>query len=147
VRVVLDSNVLLSALISPHGAPHRIYLAWRARRFALVTCPTQLEEIRRASRYPKLRDLLQPHRVGAMVNAMVAEAVPDPPLLGHEAADPQDAWLLALAEAANVDWLVTGDRHSGLLARGRIGRARITTAAAFYAAALRRQVAAEDAVS
>ena len=54
MRVVLDSNVLLSALISPHGAPHRIYEAWRARRFELVTCPTQLDEIRRASRYPKL---------------------------------------------------------------------------------------------
>lgn len=75
MRVVLDSNILLSALISPHRAPHRIYAAWRARRFELVTCPTQLEEIRRASRYPKLRELLQPHRVGAMVNALAASAV------------------------------------------------------------------------
>ena len=50
MRVVLDSNVLLSALISPHGAPHRVYEAWRERRFDLVTCPTQLDEIRRASK-------------------------------------------------------------------------------------------------
>ena len=136
MRVVLDSNVLFSALISPHGAPHRVYQAWRARRFELVTCPTQLDEIRRASRYPKLRDLLQPHRVGAMVNALAADALPDPPLGGHEADDPDDAWLLALAEASGADWLVTGDRRSGLLARGHVGRARIATAAAFRETAL-----------
>jgi uncharacterized protein len=136
MRVVLDSNVLLSALISPHGAPHRIHEAWRGRRFELVTCPTQLDELRRASRYPKLRALLQPHRVGAMVNALAAGALPDPPPGGHEADDPDDAWLLALAEASGADWLVTGDRRSGLLARGRVGRARIATAAAFCELAL-----------
>lgn len=136
MRVVLDSNVLLSALISPHGTPHRVYEAWHARRFHLVTCTTQLDEIRRASRYPKLSNLLQPHRVGAMVNALAANALPDPPLGGHEANDPNDAWLLALAETSEVDWLVTGDRRSGLLALGRIGRARIVTAAAFCKIAL-----------
>lgn len=136
MRVVLDSNILFSALISPHGAPHRIYEAWRGRRFDLVTCPTQLDEIRRASRYPKLRAILQPHRVGAMVNALAAGALSDPPPGGHEANDPHDAWLLALAEASGADWLVTGDRRSGLLARGRVGRARIATAAAFCETAL-----------
>jgi len=50
MRVVLDSNILLSALISPHGPPDRIYRAWRAARFELVTSSAQLEEIRRASR-------------------------------------------------------------------------------------------------
>jgi uncharacterized protein len=136
MRAVLDSNVLLSALISPHGAPHRIYQAWRARRFELVTCRTQLDEIRRASRYPKLRAILQPHHVGALVNALAASARPDPPLGDHEADDPNDAWLLALAETARAEWLVTGDRRSGLLARRRVGGTRIVTAAAFCGRAL-----------
>ena len=136
MRAVLDSNVLFSALISPHGAPHRIYEAWRARRFELVSCRMQLDEIRRASRYPKLRAILQPHRVGALVNALAASVWPDPPLGGHEADDPDDVWLLALAETSDAEWLVTGDRRSGLLARGRVGRARIVTAAAFCERAL-----------
>jgi len=136
MRVVLDSNILLSALISPHGPPHRIFEAWRARHFELVTCPIQLAEIRRASRYPKLRSLLQPHRVGAMINALAVNALPDPSPGKHEAADPQDSWLLALAEVSEADWLVTGDRRSGLLTRGRIGRARIVTGAAFCKMAL-----------
>ena len=50
MRVVLDSNILLSALISPHGPPHRIYEAWRQRRFELVTTGVQLDELRRSSR-------------------------------------------------------------------------------------------------
>ncbi|MBX9700286.1 MAG: putative toxin-antitoxin system toxin component, PIN family [Acetobacteraceae bacterium] len=133
MRVVLDSNILLSALISPHGPPHRIWQAWRDGRFDLVTCPIQLEEIRRASRYPKLRAILQPHRVGAMVNALRASAWPDPTQGGFETDDPENAWLLALAAA---DWLVTGDRRAGLLRRGRMGRTRIGIAAAFCAEAL-----------
>jgi predicted nucleic acid-binding protein len=68
MRVVLDSNILFSALISPRGPPHHIYQAWRAKRFELVTCAIQLQEIRRASGYPKFRDILKPHRVGGMVN-------------------------------------------------------------------------------
>jgi len=55
MRVVLDTNILLSALISPHGSPDIIYRAWRAARFELVTSTTQLDELRRASRYPKLK--------------------------------------------------------------------------------------------
>jgi hypothetical protein len=71
-----------------------------------------------------------------MLNAMAADAAPDPPLHAHEADDPNDTWLLALAEAVGADWLVTGDRRSGLLARGHVGRARIVTAAQFCDAAL-----------
>lgn len=131
MRVILDSNILLSALISPHGPPHRLYAAWRQRRFELVTSVVQLEEPRRAGRYPKFREILQPHRVGRMLNnlqgAIVLDRVPDE----YEAADPDDAWLLALAVAAGADYLVTGDKRSGLLARRRIGRCRILTATAF----------------
>jgi predicted nucleic acid-binding protein len=69
-RVVLDSNILFSAVISGHGSPHRIYQAWEAGRFTLVTCSIQPEEVRRASRYASLRHLLKPRRVGLMVNPL-----------------------------------------------------------------------------
>lgn len=131
MRVVLDTNVLLSALISPHGAPDAIYRAWRAARFEIVTSLAQLDELRRASRYPKFQAVLQPHRVGAMVNnlqrAVVLERLPD----GVETDDPDDAFLLAMAQAGDADYLVTGDHRAGLLQRGNIGRTRIVTPAAF----------------
>ena len=42
-------------------------------------------------------------------------------------ADPDDDWLLALAEVGRADFLVTGDRRSGLLALRRHAGARIVT--------------------
>lgn len=66
MRVVLDTNILFSALISPHGKADVIYRAWRSGRFEIVTSQLQLDEIRRASRYPKFRNILQPAKVGTM---------------------------------------------------------------------------------
>lgn len=64
MRVILDTNVLLGALISPIGPPDAIYRAWRATRFELVTSAAQLDELRRVRRYPKLKTILPAHRVG-----------------------------------------------------------------------------------
>lgn len=136
MRVVLDTNVLLSALISPHGPPDVIYRAWRAGRFELLTCKAQLDEMRRASRYPKFKAVLQPHRVGVMINnlqrAELIEHVPGE----IETADPDDAFLLAMAIEGVADYLVTGDHRAGLLQRGHVGRTRIVAPASFCAEAL-----------
>lgn len=131
MRVVLDSNILLSTLLSPHGPPHRIYQAWQKKRFTLITTGIQLDELRRASRYPKFRIVLQPHRVGRLLNNLQGATTIDQLPGGYEAADPSDAWLLALADTGSADYLVTGDKRSGLLERRHVGRARILTAAAF----------------
>lgn len=136
MRLVLDTNALISALISRHGPPFRILTAWRRRKHELLTCPSQLEEVRRVSRYPELRAVLLPHDVGEVVNRLEAVMLPEPARLDHRLADPDDAWLLALAVAADARFLVTGDRRAGLLALGRIGNARILTANAFCAEAL-----------
>lgn len=139
MRVILDTNVLLGALISPHGPPDTIYRAWRSVSFELVTSTAQLDELRRVSRYAKLKAILPAHRVGAMVNnmqrAVVLDALPALPE-GVEATDPNDAFLLAMALAGEADYLVTGDRRAGLLQRGSIGRTRIVTPVAFCAEAL-----------
>lgn len=139
MRVILDTNVLLSALISPYGPPDAIYRAWRAARFDLVTSNAQLDELRRVSRYPKLKTVLPAHRIGTMVNSMRRAIVLDvlPPLpAGAEANDPNDTFLLAMALAGDADYLVTGDRRAGLLQRGSIGRAQIVTPATFCAKTL-----------
>ena len=140
MRVVLDTNVLLSALISPHGAPDTIYRAWRAARFELVTSVAQLDELRRVSRYSKLKAMLPPHRIGTMVNnmqrAIVLETLPDLPD-SVELSDPHDSFLLAMVQAGEADWLVTGDQRAGLLQRGNFGRTRIGTPAGFCREVLR----------
>ena len=98
----------------------------------MVTCFEQIEEIRRASRYPKFKNILQPHRVGLMLNNMqkkatVIDSLPD----GYEAADPNDAWLLALADEAQAHYLVTGDKRAGILSLGKVGQTQIVTASTF----------------
>lgn len=135
--VVLDSNVLFSALISPYGAPHRIYEAWREGRFEVATCREQIEELRRASRYPKFRDILQPHLVGLMLNHLHRAQVLDNLPSKHEAEDPHDTYLLNLADAVQAQYLITGDKRAGILQRRRIGKTSILTAAEFCRKALR----------
>jgi len=136
MRVVLDTNILLSALISPHGVPDTIYRAWRAGRFEVVTSRVQLDEIRRASRYPKLQAILQPAKVGVMINNLQRAEVLEHLTMDVEANDPNDSFLLAMALAGDADYLVTGDRRAGLLQRGHIERTRIVTPAAFCAEVL-----------
>lgn len=136
MRVVLDSNILFSALISPHGPPDAIYRAWRKARFELVTSTLQLDEIRRASRYPKLQAVLQPAKVGTLLNNLQRARVLQRLTLDIDTEDPDDSFLLAMALAGDVDYLVTGDRRAGLLQRGHIGRARILTPAQFCAEVL-----------
>ena len=137
MRVILDTNVLLAALISGRRPPNMIYRAWRAARFDLVTSEGQLDELRRVSRYPKLKTILPAHRVGTMINnlrrSIMLDALPPLPQ-GIEANDPNDAFLLAMALAGQADYLVTGDRRAGLLQRGSMGRTRIVTPAVFCAA-------------
>jgi uncharacterized protein len=134
MRLVLDTNVLLSAMISPHSSPNTIFHAWRAHQFELVTSVAQLDELRRVSRYPKLKTILPAHRVGAMVNnlqrAIVREQLPGLPE-GVDLNDASDVFLFCMAVAGEADYLVTGDRRAGLLQLGMAGRARIVTPAVF----------------
>lgn len=136
MRVVLDSNILISALISPHGPPHQIYMAWREKRFELFTCSEQMDELRRASRYPKLRLLVPAHAFGALMNLLCRATILEGFPAHYEATDPHDAYLLDLAVAADADYLVTGDKRAGLLQRDRVGRTHILAARTFCEAAL-----------
>lgn len=136
MRVVLDTNVLLSALISHRSAPRTIYEAWLAGKFELLTSEIQLDEVRRVSRYPRMRAVVKPHVFGALVNDLRNATMVDRLHDDIETADPDDAFLLAMAEAGKAAWLVTGDKRAGLLQRGNYGSTRIGTARAFVAEGL-----------
>ncbi|MDI9333735.1 MAG: putative toxin-antitoxin system toxin component, PIN family [Cytophagales bacterium] len=131
MRVVIDTNVLLSALLSPNGFPDVIYRAWRAHRFELVTSTIQLDEIRRASRYPKFKAQLRPHLVGTMVNTMQRAIVLETLHVDEEVNDPNDAFLLSMSKAGAADYLITGDRRAGLLQMGNYGHTRIVKPSTF----------------
>ena len=134
MRVILDTNVLVAALISRRSPPETIYRAWRGGRFELVTSRLQLDELRRISRYPKLKAILPNHRIGTMINNLDRAVILDPlPALsdGVDTADPDDNFLLSMVLASDADFLVTGDRHAGLLQRGSLRSAKTLRPADF----------------
>lgn len=131
MRVVLDTGVLIAALITSDTPPDLVYQAWRKKRFELVTSEWQLAEFRRVSRHPKLRRFLRPSEAGNLVNglrqrALVIKRLPEVEL----SPDPNDNPLLATALAGKADFLVTGDKR-GLLALKKVERTRILTARQF----------------
>lgn len=130
MRVILDTNVLLSGLISPNGIPARLIEAWLDRRFVLVSHALQIDEIRDVSRRDKIRALVRPAEVGRLVNqiGLVADMPADLPHV-RRSPDPRDDFLLGLCDAGRADWLVTGNKDD-LLALERHGSSRIVTAAA-----------------
>ena len=128
MRIVLDTNVLLSALMTRGTPPNLLYEMWRDRKFDLASCELQLDEVRAVSRSDELRSRLTHSEVGTLVNlirrlAIMVDSLPEV----IASPDPKDNYLLALAQAAKVDLLVTGDK-SHLLALKKHGPTRIITA-------------------
>jgi len=72
---MLDTNILVSALISRSGPTDRLYSAWKQRRYDLVTNNEQLEELRRVTRYPQVKRLLDPGAAGTMHNPLRDSAI------------------------------------------------------------------------
>lgn len=133
MRVVLDTNILVSALISPAGNPAAIYDAWEDGKFTLLTCGEHLDELRATLEKPKVAELIRPHKAGRLVNQVrkLAEEIYPLPCV-ERSSDPKDDFLLALSEAGKADYLVTGDK-SGLLALDRHKSTRIVSASEFAA--------------
>jgi putative PIN family toxin of toxin-antitoxin system len=128
MRVILDTNILCSALLAPGGPTDKLYRAWREGRFVLLTSEQQLEEFRRVTRYPRLRRFIEAAAAGAMHNELRRLAVLIEKLPAVDASsDPADNFLLSMAQAGEANLLVTGDKHDQL-GLGTFQRTRIVTA-------------------
>lgn len=127
MRVVLDTNILIAALLTRGTPPDELYEAWRDGRFELASCERQLEEINRVSRRPFFKERFAPGVAGRMVNDIRALARLCGPLPRvTRSPGPDDDFLLATAQAARAAYLVTGDK-SRLLSLKKHGITRILT--------------------
>jgi hypothetical protein len=131
MRVVLDTNILLSALINRHGIPAQLIVAWRERRYDLLTSTEQLLELGGVARRPVLRARIIPSTVGRLIRDLrkLAEVLTRLPEVDRSA-DPADNFLLAMVEAGAADYLVSGDRR-GVLDLGTHGVTQIIKAREF----------------
>jgi uncharacterized protein len=128
MRVVLDTNILLSALINPHGVPAELIVAWREQRFALLTSIEQLVELGEVARRPVLRARIVPARVGRFIHDLrrFAHVLARLPQIDRST-DPADNFLLAMGQVGKADYLVSGDRR-GVLTLKSHGVTRIVSA-------------------
>jgi putative PIN family toxin of toxin-antitoxin system len=131
MRVVLDTNVLLSSLLRHDSVPSQLVQAWSRDRFVLLTHEMQITELRVASRRAHIRSRIRPAEAGKLVNelreaAVVLDRLPHV----NRSTDPLDDYLLALCEAGHADFLVTGDK-AGLLVLGTHAGTTILTARMF----------------
>lgn len=130
-RGVLDTNVVLSALIRPGGTTGRLRLAWQAGLFVPLLSRDTASELIRVLNYLKFRlsraeqhDLLADYLPWAET-----VRIADPPPRTPDCRDPHDLPFLQLALAAKADALVTGDADLLVLAPMR-GLAIVTPAQA-----------------
>jgi uncharacterized protein len=115
MRVVLDTNVFIAALLVPTGAAARVLQAWSEGRFVLLYSRELILELREVLARPRLRERVKRHRVGALVRRIRArgERVYNNQN-SVESVDPKDDFLMAIAEHGAADYLVSRDSEGVL---------------------------------
>ncbi len=128
MRLLLDTNIVVSGLLSPKGAPGRLVRAWLDGRYDLITSEEQLDELRRVLGYEHLKPLINPAQARDFVenvNALAIVAVDLPTL--DVSPDPDDNVILATAVAGDAEAVVSGDKGD-VLSLGEVEGIPIITA-------------------
>lgn len=120
-RALVDTNVLVSALIARRGVCGQLLDAGFDGRWRIVVSPlllVELEDVLARKKFSRIATAEAEQFVAAVRSH--AEVVPDAPKPWQPVTrDPADDYLIALARSAGVDALVSGDVHltelSGLL--------------------------------
>lgn len=116
VRAVLDTNIWVSAVINPFGAPARAQRAFRAREFTLVSSEPLLEEAADVLSRPRLA---RKYRVTTAdieeLITYIRERAEIVEVFGtvHVCRDPDDDMVIETAIAGSADVVVTGDADLG----------------------------------
>jgi putative PIN family toxin of toxin-antitoxin system len=131
MRVVLDANIIISAMPASVHAPSQILDLWLRGQIDAITSQSIIASTERALQKPywqNRRDLgLIEQRLNALI-ALMPRVDPTPGIHGV-AEDDEDDLVLATAVAAGAEFLVTGDRY--LLGIGEFRGVRIVTARDF----------------
>ncbi|MDE0373206.1 MAG: putative toxin-antitoxin system toxin component, PIN family [Rhodospirillales bacterium] len=112
MRIVLDTNILIGALITKDTPPDRLYQAWLRGEIELVISSAQIAEITDVLARPRIQQLIDAEEAAAIVENLDARAVVlDKPQPVDLSPDPKDNPILATAIAADADLIVSGDKR------------------------------------
>lgn len=115
MRVVLDANVLVSALISDRGSPGKILKKWEQERFDVVLSPPILQELERVIHYPRIQEQYSlPEEAIQKFLGWLGDLViiVNPTVeLSVIQEDLSDNRYLECAKAGGASFIVSGDKH------------------------------------
>ena len=128
MRIVLDTNILIGALITRHTPPDQLYQAWLEGQFDLITSRAQIDEFDTVVARPRLRRYITPDAAAVIrdhidTRAIIIETLPEVRL----SPDPKDNPILATAIAGHAELIVSGDKNH-LLALGQVQGIPVVTA-------------------
>ena len=116
LRVVLDTNVLLSGIAFPGSVPGRIMSAWRLGSLEVVLSDFILDELRRVLPRLSHRHGLTSAEIDDLLDILSIQAevlephVPDEELLRDVNDLPVLGTLLAAVQMGSINYLITGDK-------------------------------------
>ncbi|MGL4229780.1 MAG: putative toxin-antitoxin system toxin component, PIN family [Casimicrobium sp.] len=130
-RVVLDTNIVLSALVFRGGVAARARSAWQAGVFTPLVSTATAQELVRVLAYPKFKLTAEDceELLADYLPYTTTVRIPDPPPRVPECRDAFDMMFLHLAVAGKAKVLVTGDQD--LLALAGQTKFKILTLDAF----------------
>ncbi|MBS3809870.1 MAG: putative toxin-antitoxin system toxin component, PIN family, partial [Desulfobacterales bacterium] len=122
MRTVLDTNILIAALITKDTPPDTLYQAWLRGKIEVVTSPAQISEIAAVLYRPHLLKFIHPDEASILLENLDTRAIifndPDPVDFSP---DPADNRILAVAIAAEADLIVSGDKKHMLFLNNAAG--------------------------
>ncbi|MDH5762378.1 MAG: putative toxin-antitoxin system toxin component, PIN family [Nitrospinota bacterium] len=111
MRIVLDTNIIISGLLSETGPPGILLKLWLEGRFELLISKAQLGELSRVFEYKKIKERIPPDQAADLLGHIDALAVVIDPLLKiNLSTDPDDNAILATAIQSKADFIVSGDK-------------------------------------
>ena len=116
LRVVVDTNIFVSAQLSRNGVPAQVLKAWRERRFILLTSPAIITEVAEtlAGFIGRVPYVVTQEDVDEVVTLLKTVAVVVPggaDVSDAEIPDPDDLTFLACAVEGEADLVASGDKH------------------------------------
>lgn len=112
IRVVIDANVLVSALVGAGPSSRIVTAVFNSEQVHAVVSPLLVAEVADVLARPRIRKRVPVERAEEFLDnvAILFDLVEDPaeiePLLRY----PDDDYLVALAGQHDVDWIITGDK-------------------------------------
>ena len=113
--VVLDTNVIISALLSAEGPPAQIIDLWEAGVFDVAISTPLLDELKRALDYPRVKKYqkMTPDEINTLLGRWSTISVYVEPEVALEVVedDSDDNRVLECAVAAKANYIISGDKH------------------------------------